>query len=92
LEYLARNQLDQIQQATLTILQSVGVKFPSEKDLTTFADHGANADWKTQVVMLEPEMVWKALKTVPRTFVMGGRQPDLDLNLNPNLTDFTTDG
>lgn len=91
-EYLTPEQLDQIQQATLTILQNVGVRFPSEKALAIFAEHGANVDWEKQVVKIEPELVWKALKSVPRYFVMGGREPALDLHLSPEMTFFTTDG
>jgi trimethylamine--corrinoid protein Co-methyltransferase len=92
LEFLTKEQLDQIQDATLFILETVGVRFPSEKALTIFADHGAHVDWTAQVVKISPELVWKALATVPRYFVMGGRNPELDLHLGPGLTYFTTDG
>jgi len=92
LDFLSKEQLDQIQGATLFILENVGVRFPSEKALSIFAEHGANVDWTTQVVRISPELIQKALATVPRYFVMGGRNPELDLHLGPGQTYFTTDG
>jgi trimethylamine--corrinoid protein Co-methyltransferase len=92
LQFLADEQLDQLQEATLDILENVGVKFPSEKALTVFAEHGAHVDRKTQIVKLPRDMVFKALKTVPRFFVMGARVPEYDLHLQENVTYFTTDG
>jgi trimethylamine--corrinoid protein Co-methyltransferase len=92
LEYLTKEQLDLIQQATLDILETVGVRFPSEKALTIFAEHGAKVDWKTQVVKLPAELIWKALATAPRYFILGARDPALDLHLERGKTYFTTDG
>jgi trimethylamine--corrinoid protein Co-methyltransferase len=92
LQYLTDEQLDQLQEATLDILENVGVKFPSEKALKVFAEHGAHVDRDTQIVKLKRDMVFKAMKTVPRYFVMGARVPEYDLNLEDGTTYFTTDG
>jgi trimethylamine--corrinoid protein Co-methyltransferase len=92
LQYLTDEQLDQLQEATLCILEDVGVKFPSEKALAMLHGHGAKVDREKQVVKLPRDMVFKAMKTVPRYFVMGARVPDYDLNLQDGVTYFTTDG
>ena len=92
LQYLSDEQLDQLQQATLDILETVGVKFPSEKALTILHGHGAQVDKATQVVKFPRDMVFKAMKTVPRYFLMGARRPDYDLQLQDGVTYFTTDG
>lgn len=92
LQYLTDEQLDQLQEATLDILENVGVKFPSEKALKVFAEHGAQVDRNTQIVKLKRGLVFKALKTVPRYFVMGARLPEYDLHLEDGTTYFTTDG
>ncbi len=92
LQYLTDEQLDKLQEATLDILENVGVKFPSEKALIVFAEHGAQVDKNTQIVKLKRDMVFKALKTVPRYFVMGARIPQYDLDLEDGTTYFTTDG
>ena len=92
LQFLSDSQLDQLQESTLDILENVGVKFPSEKCLKIFAEHGAHADMEKQIVKIPRGMVFNALKTVPRYFVMGARAPEYDLQLQENVTYFTTDG
>jgi trimethylamine--corrinoid protein Co-methyltransferase len=92
MQFLSDSQLDQLQEATLDILENVGVKFPSEKCLNVFAEHGAHVDREKQIVKIPRDMVFNALKTVPRFFVMGARVPEYDLHLQENVTYFTTDG
>jgi trimethylamine--corrinoid protein Co-methyltransferase len=85
-------QLDQLQTATLEILETVGVRFPSEKALVIFADHGAQVDHDTQIVKLPSHLVRRAMATVPRYFNLGARDPACDLQLQEGVTYFTTDG
>lgn len=92
LQYLTDEQLDQLQEATLDILENVGVKFPSEKALHVFQEHGAQVDLQTQIIKIKRDMVFNAMKTVPRYFVMGARLPQYDLQLQDGTTYFTTDG
>jgi trimethylamine--corrinoid protein Co-methyltransferase len=91
-KYLSDEDLDQLQAATLRILEEVGVKFPSEKALSIFADHGARVDQKSRIVKIPPDLVRKALATVPRYFQVGGRSPACDFHLEEGVTYFTTDG
>ncbi len=92
LQYLTDEQLDQLQEATLDILENVGVKVPSEKALRVFSEHGAQVDHETRIVKIKRDMVFNAMKTVPRYFVMGARAPEYDLQLQDGTTYFTTDG
>ena len=92
IQYLTDEQLDQLQEATLEILETVGVKFPSDKALAILDGHGALVDKTTQVVKFPRELVFKAMKTVPRYFLMGARVPEYDLQLEGGVTYFTTDG
>jgi trimethylamine--corrinoid protein Co-methyltransferase len=92
LAYLSREQLEQLQAATLDILEHTGVRFPSEKALKILAEHGAIVDFKTQIVKFPGDIVLKGMSTVPRTFTMGAREPSYDLHLNDGCTYFTTDG
>ena len=66
IQYLTEQQLDTLQEATLDILENVGIKFPSERALNVFIEHGADVDKNTQVVKIKRDMVFKAMKTVPR--------------------------
>ena len=90
--YLSDGQLDELQQATLNILEEVGVKFPSDKALDIFASHGAQVDHETQIVKIPRELVFKALSAVPRYFHVGARDPSYDFDLEDGASYFTTDG
>jgi len=92
IQSLSSEQLHQLQEATLSILANVGVRFPSKKALTIFAEHGAEVDWDTDIVKMSPDLVSKALSTVPRYFTLGARDLAFDLKLEKNVTYFTTDG
>jgi trimethylamine--corrinoid protein Co-methyltransferase len=92
LQFLDEEQLDQLQDATLIILERTGVQFPSEKALKIFSEHGAEVDLETQIVKIPRELVKKALSTVPRYYTLGARDPSCDLRLQEGVTYFTTDG
>jgi len=92
IQFATDEQLDMLQSGTLQILEDVGVKFPSEKALQIFADHGAQVDKATQVVKIPAPLVMKALSTVPRYFKLGARDLSCDLQLQDGVTYFCTDG
>ncbi len=76
LKFLDEKQLDNLQDATLHILENTGVQFPSEKALEIFAGHGADVDRDSQIVKIPPDLVFKAMSTVPRYFTLG-REPGI---------------
>jgi trimethylamine--corrinoid protein Co-methyltransferase len=92
LRYLSDGQLARMETATLEILEEVGVKFPSEKALATFEDHGADVDHETQIVRIPADLVQEAMGHVPRTFHVGARDPSCEFDLEDGVTYFTTDG
>jgi trimethylamine--corrinoid protein Co-methyltransferase len=92
IKYLSEQQLDQLQSATLEILEHTGVKFPSGKSLNVLASHGVLVDPATQIARFPRELVIKYMASVPRFFTMGGRDAFYDLQLNEGKTYFTTDG
>ena len=92
IQFLSDEQLDVMQEATLHILEEVGVKFPSEKALAIFDDHGAQVDHDSQIVKIPRDLVFRAMATVPRYFQVGARNPACDFALQDGVTYFTTDG
>lgn len=91
-QFLREEQLDQLQEATLQILETVGVQFPSEKALAIFAENGAQVDHESQIVKIPRDLVRRAMRTVPRYFHLGSRAFECDLHLEDGVTYFTTDG
>jgi trimethylamine--corrinoid protein Co-methyltransferase len=91
-QFLSEEQLDELQEATLHILEEVGVKFPSKRALAILADHGAHVDHESKIVRIPRELVFKAMASVPRYFQVGARHPSCDFHLQEGVTYFTTDG
>jgi trimethylamine--corrinoid protein Co-methyltransferase len=92
IEILSPSEIDNLRKGTYQLLAEVGVSYPSKKALTIFADHGAEVDWDTNIVRIQPDLVDKAMATAPRNIVLGGREPRFDLTLNGSCSYLTTDG
>jgi trimethylamine--corrinoid protein Co-methyltransferase len=85
-------QLDVLKRATLDILESVGVKFPSARALDILAEHGCAVDRGSQIVKFPPQVVLDAMAAAPRYFGLGARDPVCDLQIRDDTTYCTTDG
>jgi len=92
LQYLTDHELDKMQQATLAVLENVGVKFPSPRALSIFEEHGAIVDHETLIVKIPADLVLRAMETVPRYHAVGSRDPETDFTLKDGTTYFCTDG
>ena len=80
---LSDQVLEKIQAATLVVLQKIGVRFPCERALKIFAEAGAEVDFKTEIVRIQPDLLMKTLAKAPAEFVMGSRgSQELDVNLD----------
>ncbi len=91
-QFLDDEQLDRMQDATLKVLEAVGVRFPNERSLEILGDHGCDVDVATQVVRFPRELVLRAMAKAPRTFTMAARNPEFDLHLEEGTSYFTLDG
>ncbi len=96
-------EISEINQNTRTVLEEVGVTFPSEKALKIFSDVGANVNFDNQVVKIPADLLDKYLATSPRSYTMAGVRPDLDVHVGsgkgtyfycsgeaPKIVDFQT--
>ncbi len=90
--FLEDEQLDRLAEATLTVLEEVGVKFPDERSLEILASNGCHVDRATQVVKFPRDVVRRAMATAPRSFTMAARNPDFDLRLVEGTSYYTLDG
>lgn len=92
LALLSPEEVESIHRATLEIIESVGVKFPSPKALDIWEDHGANVDRETMVVKVPPKVVEAALKQAPPAYTLAALESSLDLPLDGNHVYVGTDG
>ncbi len=73
LELLDAGDVRRIHEATLDVLATTGCTYHSQRALDVLEAHGATVDRESTVAKLPPELVERALATVPSTFVLGGR-------------------
>lgn len=92
MRFLSQTQLDDLQEATLEVLENVGVQFPTRTALAIFAEHGADVNHETQIVKIPRDLVHRAMSTVPRYPILGARDSDFDLQTSEGVTFFTNDG
>jgi len=92
LNILSPEDIRRIHSATLDIIESVGVKFPSEKAMNIWEDHGASADRSTSVVKVPGHIIEGALEKAPPTYILSARNPLQDLPLDGNHVFVGTDG
>ncbi|MBC8334507.1 MAG: trimethylamine methyltransferase family protein [Anaerolineales bacterium] len=92
LDVLDSDELESIQSATLDLLETVGVRFPSDEALRIFAEHGARVDEESQIVRIHSDLVKKALSHAPRSYKLAGRVKEADLLLDGSRSYFGTDG
>ena len=91
-DYHSAEQLDRLKQATLDILETVGVRFQSPKALDLLEQAGARVDRATGVARLSPDLVLEAMATAPRRFALGARDASCDIAVGDGRTYCTTDG
>ncbi len=92
LEILTPQEVRKIHDATLQIIEKVGVRFPSKRALEIWASHGANVDEGKMIVRAKPELIEQALKNCPPTYTLSAREPQQDLLLDGNHVFVGTDG
>ena len=92
LELLSQDDVRQIHEATLDVIESVGVKFHSQTALDILEAHGALVDRQTTVARIPGSVVEKALSTAPHAFTLGARNPEYDLPLDGEHVYISSDG
>ena len=70
---LSDDQIQKIHQASLDILQRVGVQVPHEDMLSRFADSGADVDMQNQRVKISADLVMKCVDRAEKQYTLYGR-------------------
>jgi len=92
LEVLTPAEVQRIHDATLHIIENVGVRFPSARALEIWAASGADVDFEKKVVKVKPRVIEEALKKAPPVYTLAARDPQQDLPLDGNHVYVGTDG
>lgn len=92
LEVLTPQEIRKIHDATLHIIENVGVRFPSQKALDLWHSFGAQVDRERMVVKVKPHLIEEALMKAPPTYDLCARDASQDLPLDGNHVFVGTDG
>jgi trimethylamine--corrinoid protein Co-methyltransferase len=92
LAILTPTEVQQIHTATLDVLSTVGVRFPSVKALDILEAHGATVDRAKMVARIPGQVVEEYLAKAPPTYTLAAVDPALDLPLDGNHSYLGTDG
>ena len=93
LQVLSPEDVKQIHQATLDLIESVGVRFPSERALDILGDHGATIDREAQIGRIPGHVVEEAMSQAPAQYTLCARENrDLDLPLDGGHAYLAVDG
>lgn len=92
LEILTNEDVQKIHNATLQIIEKVGVRFPSKRALEIWAANGAEVDYEKKIVRVKPQIIEDAIKKAPPAYKLAARDPQQDLQLDGNHVNLGTDG
>jgi trimethylamine--corrinoid protein Co-methyltransferase len=76
----------------LDVLQKVGIKYESRRCLELLEAHGQRVDFESGIAWIRPDLVERALETVPRVITLAGRNPAHDMVLDGGRLYVTTNG
>ena len=91
-DVLNPSELERIHEATLDVLETVGIRFPSERALDVLEKNGCEVDRATQVAKLPRAVVMEAVSQVPDSYVLAGRDPACDMLIDGKHCYLSNDG
>lgn len=92
LKILDEAEIRKLHEATLWIIEHVGVRFPSERALSIWEAHGASVDRNTMIVKAKGDLIEAAMRQCPEAYSLAAREPAQDLPLDGNHVFVGTDG
>src|SRR3990172_2959205 len=92
LEILTTEEVQKIHEATLWIIENVGVRFPSQRALEIWEASGATVARDKKIVRAKGERSEEGWKKGPPAYSLAARDPGQDLPLDGNHVYLGTDG
>ena len=92
LNILSPEDVQKIHEATLKIIETVGVKFPLGRALDIWQAHGAQVDRSSNVAKIPRRVIEAALRKAPPIYTLAALDGERDLPLDGNHVYVGTDG
>ena len=80
---ISNKEAQKIHAMAVEVLETIGLKFQSEKARKLLAEAGAKVNHETTLVCFPPSLVEDSIKKAPKRIICGGRNPKYDLILEP---------
>ncbi len=87
-EVVSADELQSIHEASLQILEEIGMDFLDEEARDLLAGAGARVENGTERVRFEHEMVEETIRTAPSSFTLHARNPEHDLRIGEDYLAF----
>jgi trimethylamine:corrinoid methyltransferase-like protein len=91
-QVLTEDEIHRIHNLSLHILQEVGIRFHGDRAPKILRENGIKISPEDKIAKIPPELVEQALKTAPRSFVLGARNPQYNFPLPSPYTRYCIDG
>jgi len=92
LEALSGEQLARIHEASMRIVEEIGIDFLDAEALQLWHDAGARVDWKCQHVWIDREHLLSLVGKAPSEFTLRALNPERSLVFGGNAVNFATVG
>ncbi len=92
LNLFSPDDIRKLHEATLDVIETAGIRFPSQRAQEIWASHGAQVDAKTGIVKAPAHLIESALKKAPSGYSLAARDEKQDLPLDGKHVWVATDG
>lgn len=89
---LEQREIERIHASSLSLLEEMGIYSSSELILRICEDGGAVVNKEENTIKLSADMIEEALETAPNSFVLYGRDPEMDILLEADRCYFGMGG
>ncbi len=91
-EVLSPAEVEQIDAASMSILESVGLRVNLKRARDAFREAGADVDEAARSVRIPEELVRRAVEQAPKQFTLYGSDPDVRLEIGSDRVNFAALG
>lgn len=89
MKVVSDDQVEALHEASLRILEELGIELMSDTARKLFEDAGADVDHTTGLVKVDRALVMETIKTAPSVFTLTPRNPENRMTFGDNHVNFT---
>src|SRR4030042_321334 len=91
-QVLTEDEQQHVHNMSLRILEEVGIRFHGNRAPKILREHGVSFNPENKIAKIPAELVEQALKTAPKSFILGARNPAHNFALPAPHTRYGIDG